>query len=295
MKKMTKVQLVNAITSLAKEMESKLEKERPDMKDIIKYTLNGYYENPRNVERDELLKIAGELEDIKNKNSINTNGTDNKTSGKTTTATTEGNKTTPAGKTTNKNTKKGKISEEEATKRILGVINENSTADKTTTEKGKTSTEKPEASTKKKNGATPKNKPTENKKEVSLFPEILEINNLGKLKLRTDLNSISEIGEAINNNDSLSLVFATYWNKKDLKKFNYDPLGILSKEEYPLEFEKDFDIMQPLHISDSGKVIYAVSVYTDVLNSFLDSDFEQLDGQRFSNGVEFQVYEVVEV
>lgn len=291
MKKMTKVQLVNTITGLAKEMESKLEKERPDMKDIIKYTLNGYYENPRNVERDELLKIAGELEDIKNKNSINTNGTDNKASGKTTTATTEGNKTTPAGKTTNKNTTKGKISEEEATKRILGVINENSTV-------GKTSTEKPEASTKKntnKKGATPKNKPVENKKEVSLFPEILEIKNLGKLKLRTDLNSISEIGEAINNNDSLSLVFATYWNKKDLKKYNYDSLGILSKEEYPLEFEKDLDIMQPLHISDSGKVIYAVSVYTDVLNSFLDSDFEQLDGQRFSNGVEFQVYEVVEV
>lgn len=288
MKKMTKVQLVNTITSLAKEMESKLEKERPDMKDIIKYTLDGYYDNPRNVERAELIKIAGELEDIKN--SINTNGTDNKTAGKTTTATTEGNKTSTAGKTTNKNTTKGKISEEEATKRILGVINENSTA-------GKTTTEKPEASTKKntnKNGATPKNKPVENKKEESLFPKVLEIKSVGKLKLRSDLKNIEEISDAINNNEDLSLVFATYWNKKDLKKFNYDSLGILNKEEYPLEFEKDFDIMQPVYVSESGKVIYAVSVFTDIMNSFLSGDFEQLDGQRFSNGVEFQVYEVIE-
>lgn len=295
MKKMTKEQLVKEIASTAKEMESKLVKDRPDMMDIIKYTLDGYTSNPRNVEKAELLKIVGELEDIKN--SINTNGTDNKTAGKTTTATTEGNKTTPAGETTNKNTK-GKISEEEATQKILEVINENSTAGKTTTEKGKTTTEKPEASTKKntnKKGATPKNKPVENKKEESLFPEILEIKAIGKLKLRSDLKNIKEIHDAKDNNEDLSLVFATYWNKKDLKKYNYDPIGVLSKEEYPLEFEKDLDIMQPLHISDSGKVIYAVSVYTDVMNSFLDSDFEQLDGQRFSNGVEFQVYEVVEI
>lgn len=283
---MTKVQLVNTITSLAKEMESKLEKERPDMKDIIKYTLDGYYENPRNVERAELMKIASELQDIKD------------TVEKEDANTSKEREVTHDSKTAQdeKDNKKNTISEEEATKRILEVINEGDKKDQKTEQQG-TNNKKPETSNKKtlNKGKTKKDNSTkkEDTSDKEMFPDILSL-KIGKLKKRADLKDLASVRKEMEDNEDKVLVFATYWNKKQLRQYNYDPLGIMTKEEYPVSFEHDLDIMQPVFMSEKDLVAYAVSVYTDTMNAFLGEDFQQYENQRFCNGIEFEVYEVVE-
>jgi predicted peroxiredoxin len=136
------------------------------------------------------------------------------------------------------------------------------------------------------------NKITLKVKEVpQIFPPHFENKEIGKFQLRSDIKSIKDLYKEIE--DGKELYICTYWNKTDLKKYTYDPLSI-NKEDIP-EFELDLDIMSIMFCSEEGKVVYGVSLYTEVNSAFLPHGFktDEKTGCRYTNGMEYQVYELV--
>ena len=80
--------------------------------------------------------------------------------------------------------------------------------------------------------------------------------------------------------------FAFYWTKRHLRQFPYFN-GRLGQ---PTSFKNDLDTAQLIYVSDEGRVAYCVSDATEVPYTILPSDLEEVDGLRFVNGCEFQIY-----
>lgn len=80
--------------------------------------------------------------------------------------------------------------------------------------------------------------------------------------------------------------FAFYWTKRHLRQFAYFN-GRLGQ---PTSFKNDLDTAQLIYVSDEGRVAYCVSDATEVPYTILPSDLEEVDGLRFANGCEFQIY-----
>ena len=55
----------------------------------------------------------------------------------------------------------------------------------------------------------------------------------------------------------------------------------------------DLDLASCVYVSDDCKVVYAVSMYTEVCYMYLPNDIEETDGIRYAGGVEFQIYRAV--
>lgn len=111
------------------------------------------------------------------------------------------------------------------------------------------------------------------------------------LKRRDDIKDLKTLAELVNETE-VDLVITTYWNKRQLKQFRegYDPLGINKK--LPKSFENDLDIVDLTYVHEL--VATGHSLNTIVPSTFLPQDFEQDEtGVRYSNGIEFQIYEVV--
>lgn len=134
-------------------------------------------------------------------------------------------------------------------------------------------------------------------KEVELasqFPETLTIESIGEMKLLT-ADAVSTM-EGLHKlaGDGANIVFAFYWTKRHLSQFNYDPYGINPK---PFKsFPDDLDIAQLVHVSDEGRVAYVVSAYSEQVYVIKPEDlaFDTEHGLRFSAGIEYGIYEVVE-
>ena len=110
------------------------------------------------------------------------------------------------------------------------------------------------------------------------------------LKRRDDIKDLKTLAELVNETE-VDLVITTYWNKKQLKQFRegYDPLNINKK--LPKSFEHDLDIVDLTYVHEL--VATGHSLNTIVPSTFLPQDFEQDEaGVRYSNGIEFQIYEV---
>lgn len=123
------------------------------------------------------------------------------------------------------------------------------------------------------------------------FPKTMKT-ELGNLKLRTDINSLDEMAEAFA--EGTPLMLANVWVKDMLSIYDYDPMGLLENEEEELtEFPNDLDLLQPTFCNE--KVMYGVSLYTDVHTTYLADGFEQDDNGLRNNGfVNYQVYEIVQ-
>lgn len=126
-------------------------------------------------------------------------------------------------------------------------------------------------------------------KPSKAFPETLEVEDLGNLTLATDIATVEDLQRAIDT-DGRRLFIACEWKPAMLKKFPYDPFGLASDLK---KFPNNLDILQPVsYTSGDIKVAYAMSVYTEAMHGFANSDFELVDNERYAGIIKFQVYEV---
>ena len=133
-----------------------------------------------------------------------------------------------------------------------------------------------------------------------IFPKEIDHESLGKLVACPDkYHSIKEIREAIEGDKNL--IFACYWTKRHIKEFAYS-----QSYEVPVPkggFPHDLDTLQALYVCEGIDRIYALSTYTEAMFRFIEEDLvptecEANDGSKFmmrySAGLEFEIYEVVE-
>ena len=175
--------------------------------------------------------------------------------------------------------------------------------------------ETPKKDTKKDTKETPKDTPKKEKvsgvekvlnkeEEVSpkarllaeVFKDSFEIEIDGentKFELAKDIKTMKDLIKAVapneNGEEPPMIVFAAYWTKRHLRQFNYFD----GQVEAPEEFELDLDLATCIYVSDEGKIAYALSMYTEGLYVFTPRDLEEVQGVRFSNGLEYQIYRQV--
>ena len=143
--------------------------------------------------------------------------------------------------------------------------------------------------TPKKDGVTELEPVSNSDKAVQLakiFPKTLEVGD-SKYELAKDIKTLDDLYEALGNDEEI--VFAYYWTKRHLKQFPYFS-GILGQ---PKSFDNDLDLATAIYVSDEKKVCYQVSMYTEAVYTILPMDFEEVDGIRISNGMEYQIYRAV--
>lgn len=150
---------------------------------------------------------------------------------------------------------------------------------KTPTAKAENSVKKPakeKKSEKKSDGAT-----VLEQKAVQLaetFPNEIEVDGE---KYVID-HSVKSIKDLLNGDYE----FAFYWTKRHLRQFPY----FNSWLGQPKSFPNDLDTAQLIYVSDEGKVAYCVSDATEAPYTILPGDLEEVDGIRFTNGLEYQIY-----
>ena len=108
----------------------------------------------------------------------------------------------------------------------------------------------------------------------------------GNLKINFNIKNIEDLRKLIDEGNEF--IFAMYWNKRHLAQFNYDTMGIGTKVK---EFKDDLDLCKPLYITENG-ILYVISLYTEVMYLIRPEELEISEGMRFSQGVEFNIYEV---
>ena len=159
----------------------------------------------------------------------------------------------------------------------------------------------------KKASTTKKLSPEEIKSPVSteslplavLFPEELDIPNLGKLKAVPDTD-MQELAKALND-EGRQFFFATFWTPKMIKEYSYAETREVNKVK---SFPNDLDILQPVYFCEGLKRMWANSLYTEAMFCFNEDSLEHLveknpyNGEpyriRVSRGMEFELYELVQ-
>lgn len=123
---------------------------------------------------------------------------------------------------------------------------------------------------------------------VEFFPDSLESEGVGKFRF---------VGEEIKDFPSFKaareagrkLAIAFYWNERQLKQFKYDPNGVIQN---PSKFNLDLDVASVLYAGE--KIAHTISLYTEKVYSLAPEDFNIERGVRFSAGLEFALYELIE-
>lgn len=119
---------------------------------------------------------------------------------------------------------------------------------------------------------------------AEVFPDELKIGDT-KYTIAHDVTSITDLLKAFNDNEEI--VFAYYWTKAQLKQFNYAN-GTLKTPKNG--FSNNLDLATTLYVSDNEAVCYNLSMYTEALYQVMPESFEEYDGVRYSDGIEFQIY-----
>lgn len=135
---------------------------------------------------------------------------------------------------------------------------------------------------------------------AKIFPKEIDHESLGKLVACPDkYHTVQEIREALD--DGKTLIFAAYWTKRHIKMMNY--AGLFDVPVPKNGFPYDLDTLQALYVCEGIDRIYALSTYTEAMFEFkaedlVPTDCEGNDGSKFkmrySAGMEFEIYEVVE-
>lgn len=171
-------------------------------------------------------------------------------------------------------------------------VKEETPADTTVEEKAEVVDEKKSANKSSKLGGkkTPKKEDgvveSSVKKTAQIFPQTLELGD-STYELATDIVNMDDFFKAVEKDDPL--VFAFKWTKADLKQFPYfgEMLGKFKS------FEKDLDLATCMYMSDEKKVAYMLSMYSEAFYTILPEHLEEVDGIRYSQGIEFQIYRAV--
>ena len=124
------------------------------------------------------------------------------------------------------------------------------------------------------------------------FPASLKVKIDGETKelilQPTKYKNSKEVEKAID--EGKELYFACYWSKKLLKQFDYGQ--IFSVKEIS-SFPHDLDIVQPLVFCETLPKLHAVSIYTEAMLAIQDFELKEVvEGERFSGGMNFQIYTV---
>ena len=118
------------------------------------------------------------------------------------------------------------------------------------------------------------------------FPQTL-IQDDETFEMATDIETMEDLYKAYEDGDTV--VFAFYWTARHLKQYHYSN-GVLP---HPKEFPNNLDLSTAIYVSDSFKIAYAVSSYTEASYVVLPEDLEQYEGLRYSSGIEYQLYRLV--
>lgn len=119
---------------------------------------------------------------------------------------------------------------------------------------------------------------------AKMFPKEIEVEG-ETYKVATNINTMEALKKAYEK--GAEVVIAVYWTERHLKQFQY---GIPEIHQDVKKFKDDLDLAQAIYLADDGKVLYAVSVYTDNCYTILGSEIPQYEGLRFFNGAEYQIY-----
>lgn len=140
---------------------------------------------------------------------------------------------------------------------------------------------------------------------ASIFPPDLEINDNKFVAVPFEYQTMDEIRKAVKE-DGKDLIFATYWTSRLIRQFDYVNMFKLKKttnEDVIKEFQNDLDIVTVRVVLNEEDTIIAVSAYTEAVYLFKGEELKTVedtdsDGNkyvlRFSNGMEFQIYELVD-
>ena len=132
-----------------------------------------------------------------------------------------------------------------------------------------------------------------------MFPAEFEVRDLGKLKAVPDkYKTIADISKAIESGKQFYI--ATYWTARQIKEYSYAEVNAVK----PIKaFPNDLDILEPVYSCDTVERIWAVSIYTDAMFRFDSDCIQHIEDTnpytkekfrvRVSNGMEFELYEVV--
>lgn len=134
---------------------------------------------------------------------------------------------------------------------------------------------------------------------AKMFPAEIQTEELGHLVACYDkYTTMAEVREALE--QGKTLIFATFWTKRHIKQFGY---SMMFNVPVPKEFPFDLDMLQALYVCDNIDRLYALSSYTEAMFEFLEEDLARVDvesndgntySMRYSAGLEFEIYEVVE-
>ena len=134
---------------------------------------------------------------------------------------------------------------------------------------------------------------------AKMFPAEIQTEELGHLVACYDkYTTMAEVREALE--QGKTLIFATFWTKRHIKQFGY---SMMFNVPVPKEFPFDLDMLQVLYVCDNIDRLYALSSYTEAMFQFLEEDLARVDvtsndgetyTMRYSAGMEFEIYEVVE-
>lgn len=113
---------------------------------------------------------------------------------------------------------------------------------------------------------------------------------LGVLEKADDILNFSDLRKAFEAEEEI--YFAVYWSEKYLKQFNY--VGTIQNVQQPKSFPHDLDLVSCFYISDEDILAIGTSIMTEMPYVFQASDLEYVDGVRYSNSMEFEVYRLVQ-
>ena len=135
---------------------------------------------------------------------------------------------------------------------------------------------------------------------AEMFPPEIQAGDLKLVAVPEKYTSIDDIRKAIE--DGVTLVCANYWNKQQIKKFNYKRTYDLKKSNVT-SFEDNLDLIEIIYVLSKEDKIIGISSETDAICIYYGEDLEpdietDEDGNevstRYSNNMEFEIYEVVE-
>ena len=166
------------------------------------------------------------------------------------------------------------------------------------TDKAEQSTETTEETPKADNKSTKKNTKKGSVVSVLENKETGEFNVMSFAEEFTDkdgvkyvrADDIETMEDLAKEEDLDNIVFAIYYNKKQLKKYGYSPMKSIP---VPKEFPNDLDLCSPMWVSDNNIITYVISLYTEFAYAIENHQFEAVDGVRYINDIEYQIYRVV--
>lgn len=121
---------------------------------------------------------------------------------------------------------------------------------------------------------------------AEMFPEVLTVGD-AEYKIARDIKNMDDLYEAFSKDENIVLAF--YWSKRLLKQFGYGDGSLKA----PSSFEQDLDVTSCIYVSDEKLVSYHISMYTEALYQVMPDAIEEIDGCRYSNGIEYQIYRAV--